>query len=201
METALPIESRSSVLRVIPILPMAIRLVYLHLHGATKAETAGHLKEIETVIPTEAQPENFCAELERALVSDTDWQTLQRDGFDAIRGFQFARGLILCLGAMERAPISQSLYLQTYLAQQFEGWFGTTPSIYREIVAPMFKAYWERALANSTIFRTGMSYTTRQFEAADGTPNGTRKLLGAMRFCLGAKLPDETMAWLERADA
>jgi hypothetical protein len=201
METALPIESRSSALRVIPILPMAIRLVYLHLHGATKAETAGHLKEIETVIPTEAQPEKFCAELERALVSDTDWQILQREGFDAIRGFQFARGLILCLGAMEKAPISQSLYLQTYLAQQFEGWFGTTPSIYREIVAPMFKAYWERALANSTIFRTGVSYTTRQFEAADGTPNGTRRLLGAMLFCLGVKLPDETIAWLERADA
>jgi hypothetical protein len=110
---------------------------------------------------------------------------------------QYARGLILCLGAMQRAPIIQSLYLQTYLARQFEGFFGTTPSIYREIVAPMFKAYWKRTLANSTVFCTGVSYTTRQFELANGSPNGTRKLLSAMRFCMGVKLPYETMAWLE----
>jgi hypothetical protein len=114
-----------------------------------------------------------------------------------MRGSQYARGLILCLGAMERAPIIQSLYLQTSLAQQFEGFFRSSPSIYREIIAPMFKAYWERTLANSTVFRTGTSYTTRQFELADGSPNGTRRLLSAMRFCIGVKLPDETMAWLE----
>jgi len=197
IEAASPAEGRRSVMRVIPLLPMAIRLAYLQLRGTTKEETVAYLKEIETVMPPDVQPESFCAALKRALIDDTDWQTLQQEGCDAMRGSQYARGLILCLGAMERAPIIQSLYLQTSLAQQFEGFFRSSPSIYREIIAPMFKAYWERTLANSTVFRTGTSYTTRQFELADGSPNGTRRLLSAMRFCIGVKLPDETMAWLE----
>jgi hypothetical protein len=197
---AVPSQSKSSALRVIPILPLAIRLMFLKLHGSTIVETSAHIKVIRTAIPAEIQPRHFGAALEEALVNDTDWQRLQQGGFEAISKSQFSRGLILCLGAMEKAPIVQSLYLQTYLAQQFEGWFGTTPSIYREIVAPMFKAYWERAVANLPVFRTGLSYTTRQLEAADGTPIGTRKLLNAMRFCTGSKLPDQTMAWLEPTD-
>ena len=197
IEAVSPAEGRRSLMRVIPLLPMAIRLMYLQLRGTTKVETAAYLKEIESVMPVDAQPELFCAALQRALIDDTDWQALQQEGCDAMRGLQYARGLILCLGAMERAPAVQSLYLQTNLAQQFEGFFRTTPSIYREIIAPMFKAYWERTLANSNVFRTGMSYTARQFELVDGSPNGTRKLLSAMRFCMGVKLADETMAWLE----
>jgi hypothetical protein len=197
IEAASPAEGRRSVMRVIPLLPMAFRLVYLQLRDTTKLETAAYLREIEGVMPVDAQPESFCATLQRALIDNIDWRTLQQEGCDAMRGSEYARGLILCLGAMERAPAIQSLYLQTNLAKQFEGFFRSTPSIYREIIAPMFKAYWERTLANSTVFRTGMSYTARQFALADGSPNGTRKLLSAMRFCMGVKLPDETMAWLE----
>ena len=60
------------------------------------------------------------------------------------------RGLILCIGAMDKAPLSQSLYLQTYIAENLEGFFKTCPSVYREILAPFFVAYWERAIAETT---------------------------------------------------
>lgn len=93
----------------------------------------------------------------------------------------------------------QSLYLQTYLAQNFGQWFSSAQSIYREIITPMFRTYWEHVLATSTGFRAGLSYTKRQFDVLDGTPEGTRKFLGAMRFCLGANLPNDTMNWLNRA--
>jgi hypothetical protein len=63
----------------------------------------------------------------------------------------------------------------------------------------MFRAYWEHVLANSTAFRTGISFTTRKFELLNGAPDGTRKFLGALRFCLGATLPEDTMNWLNNA--
>ncbi|HET7103294.1 MAG TPA: hypothetical protein VFI20_04340 [Terracidiphilus sp.] len=157
------------------------------------------LADIERIMPVEQQPESFGEALRRSLLEDTAWDVLQAEGYDAMRNSQYARALILLVGAMQKAPVIQSLYLQTYLAQNFEQWFGSAKSIYREIVTPMFRTYWERVLATSAAFRTGTSFTTRLFELLDGTPEGTRKFLGAMRFCLGATLPEDTMNWLSRA--
>jgi hypothetical protein len=147
----------------------------------------------------EKLPEFFRDALRRSFLEDVSWDTLQQEGYDAMRTGQYARALILLVGGMQKAPLIQSLYLQVYLAQSFEQWFRTVKSIYREIVAPMFRAYWEHVLATSTSFRTSVSYTTRQFELVDGTPDGTRRFLDAMRFCIGAALPEATMTWLNRA--
>ena len=113
-----------------------------------------------------------------------------------MRNCQYARAFILLVGAMQKAPLIQSLYVQTYLAQNFGLWFTSAKSIYREIITPMFRAYWQHVVATSTEFRTGMSYTKRQFDLLDGTPEGMRKFLGSIRFCLGAALPEDTMNWL-----
>src|SRR6266851_9385447 len=52
------------------------------------------------------------------------------------------------------------------------------PSLYREIVAPLFVAYWERTIAQTTgEFRTAQAYTQQQLQAADGSAKGTRSLL------------------------
>src|SRR5216683_7641722 len=93
--------------------------------------------------------------------------------------------------AMDKAPVAQSLSLQVSIAQNFEGFFKACPSLYREIVAPFFAAYWERTIAQTTgEFRTAQAYTPQQLPAADGSAKGTRTLLRAMRFCLGVKLPE-----------
>jgi tetratricopeptide (TPR) repeat protein len=199
LQDNIPTAAQQSTMRVIPLVPMAIRLADLQLHGWTRAETESALTGIERIMPADKQPEAFGQALRRSFLEDIDWSKLQQEGYDAMRSGEYARALILLVGAMQRAPIIQSLYLQTYLAQNFEQWFGTAKSIYRTIVAPMFRAYWEHALATSTDFRTGMSYTNRQFELLDGTPSGTRKFLSAMRFCLGASLPEDTMNWLNRS--
>ncbi len=100
--------------------------------------------------------------------------------------------------AMDKAPVAQSLSLQVSIAQNFEGFFKTCPSLYREIVAPFFVAYLERTITQTAaVFCTALAYTQRQLQAADGSAEGTRKLLSAMRFCLDAKLPRDTMEWLD----
>ena len=99
---------------------------------------------------------------------------------------------------MDKAPLAQSLYMQIYLAQQFDKLLKTDSSIYREIVAPFFLAYWQRTVAlPTTLFRTSLTYTQKQLRLVDGSADGTRKLLSAMRFCLGVALPEETQKWLD----
>jgi hypothetical protein len=195
--SASPNAPKSS-LHVIPIVPIAIRLAFLQFRGGTAATTTTSLAEIESAIPGDLQPENFVAEMRKALVDETDWQVLRDEGYRAIRAHEYVRGHVLCIGAMDKAPVSQSLHLQISLAENFEGLFKTRPSIYRGIVAPFFSAYWERAIAQSTgLFRTSSAYTQRQVQAVDGSADGTRKLLSAMRFCLGVELPDHAMKWLD----
>ncbi len=199
VRSTIPTEGQRSTLRVTPLVPIAIRLAHLQILGRTKAEMESSLADIERTMPVEQQPE-FCGQaLRRSLLEEAAWDVLQAEGDDAMRNSQYARALILLIGAMQKAPLIQSLYLQTYLAQNFAQWFNSAQSIYREIITPMFRAYWENVLATSTEFRTGMSYTKRQFDLLDGTPEGTRKFLAAMRFCLGAPLPEDTMSWLNRA--
>jgi tetratricopeptide (TPR) repeat protein len=190
-------EARKSILRIIPIVPVAIRLAFLRFRGATTTMTVASLTDIESVIPPNLQPENFVAEMKKALVDETDWNTLWNDGCRAFQTHEYVRGCIRCIGAVTQAPVSQSLYLQISIAQNFEKFFKTCPSLYREIVAPFFAAYWERTIAQSTgLFRTALAYTQRQVQAVDGSAEGTRRLLNAMRFCLGVKFPEQAVEWL-----
>jgi hypothetical protein len=123
-----------------------IRLTTLKLQGRSTASTATSLAEIESVIRPDLLPENFITELRQALVDEIDWQVLRDEGYRAIEAHEYVRGFTLCIGAADRAPISMSLYLQIYLAENFEKMFQTYRSIYREVVAPFFVAYWKRTI-------------------------------------------------------
>jgi hypothetical protein len=195
---SVPSAARKSLLLVTSMVPVGIRLAFLQFRGATVAATAASLTAIESVIPPDVQLENFVGEIRRALVDETHWQVLWDDACRAFQAHEYVRGCVLCIGAMNRAPVPQSLYLQVTIAQNFAGFFKPCPSLYREIVAPFFAAYWERATADSIgLFRTAQAYTQRQVRAADGTAEGTRRLLNAMRFCLGVKFPEPAMNWLD----
>jgi hypothetical protein len=137
-------------LSVIPMIPIAIRLAFLQFRRGSTAATAASLAMIESVIPTDLQPEHFVAETTKALVDKTDWQVLWNDGSHATRAHEYVRGFVLCIGAMAKAPPVQSLYLQIWIAQNLEGFFKSCPSLYREIIAPFFVAYWERTIAQYT---------------------------------------------------
>lgn len=197
LATSAPSAPRS-LLSVTPIVPIAIRLAFLQFRGATTASTSESLRVIESVIPSKSQPEGFVAEIARALVDDADWEVLWKDACRAFEAHEYIRGCALSIGAMSKAPTPQSLHLQVSLARNLKGFFKFARSLYREIVAPFFVAYWERTIAESTgVFRTAQAYTQRQLQLADGTPEGTRRLLAAMRFCLGLKLPRDAMDWLD----
>jgi hypothetical protein len=194
---SVPPGTAQSLVGVIPIVPIAIRLALLRFRGGTTASTGTSLGLIESVIPPAMQLENFVHEIRRALVDETDWEALWNDACRAFRAHEYVRGCVLSIGAMDKAPAVQSLYLQISIAKNFEGFFRSCPSIYREIVAPLFVAYWERTIAESTaLFRTALAYTQRQVQTADCTAEGTRGLLSAMRFYLGVQLPDDAMEWL-----
>jgi tetratricopeptide (TPR) repeat protein len=198
MFASVPPDAPKSSLLVIPIVSIVFRLAFLKLRGATAAETTASLADIESVIPPDRQPENFVTEIRRALVEETDWKVLQDEGNRALHACKYARGYVMCIGAIDKAPSSQSLYLQTYVAQQLESLSTTCLSIYREIVAPFFVAYWERAVADPTyLFRTALAFTERQIQLGDGSAQGTRRLLDAMPFCLGVTLPEGAMKWLD----
>jgi tetratricopeptide (TPR) repeat protein len=188
-------------LRVIPTIPIAIRLASLQFRGTPTTATAASLAVIESMMPKDLQPENFVDETRRALIDEIDWRVLWNDGCRATREHEYIRGCVLSIGAMDKAPVPQSLYLQISIAENLEGFFRPCPSIYREIVAPFFVAYWERTVSQYIgLFRTALAYTQRQIKAADGSAKGTRQLLSAMRFCLGVTLPDPQMKWLDVSD-
>jgi tetratricopeptide (TPR) repeat protein len=187
-----------SVKSALSIVPIVLRLASLQLQGRSADAVSESLIAIETVIPRDSQIENFVEETKRALLDGADWRTLWKEGGDAIQRQELVRGFVLCIGAVCNATsISQSLYLQISLAQNLEK-FATHATVYREIVAPFFVALWERAINEYVgVFRTAHRYTEQQLKLADGSPEGTRNLLRAMRLCLGTNLPRDQMKWLE----
>jgi len=79
--------------------------------------------------------------------------------------------------------------------------FSEQSQLYGSVIAPFFVEYWrEQAGLVLHPFRTAQSHTLRQLELSDGTIAGTRKLLSAIRFCLGADLPQDAMSWLESTE-
>jgi tetratricopeptide (TPR) repeat protein len=180
-----------------PFVPIAVRLTDLSLRAATRDEILGYLSDVEALLPADHPPRGFVADLRRTLIEDTDWQTMQQQGYDAVSANELVHGYVLCLGAMRHAPVPAALYLQAMLAEHLDHIAITTPSLYREVIAPLFRTYWEKTVDQSAaIFRTGLSYTKRQLELADGSAAGTRRLLVAMGFCLGLSFSEKMNAWL-----
>jgi hypothetical protein len=77
--------------------------------------------------------------------------------------------------------------------------FLSRQSIIREIAAPFFIRYWERACDRSGFeFRVRPLYAKQQVDSTEKSLPGLRRLLKEMRFCIGAPLPADAMAWLDR---
>ena len=192
-----PKQSKEALL-IIPFVPIAVRLAQLQLQDGTQEEIGVFLAEVDKIVPAKNPPQGFATDLERALLGDTNWQILQQDGFNAVKANDLVHGYTLWLGAVNKAPVAASLYLQTVLARHFEPLATASASLYREIISPMFRGYWSRTISQSVgLFRTALAYTERQLDLSDGSSEGTRRLLASMRFCLGLEFPNDTMAWLE----
>jgi hypothetical protein len=192
-------EARLQAFLMHPFVPIAVRLITLSIEGAEVGRIEAYLSDIEKYVPEGRAPIGFVNDLRRGLVAKNDWHLLHQEGYAAIPAINLVHGYVLVLGAMRTAPVQAALGLQIMLAQHLEGFFGSAPSLYRFVIAPLFRAYWKRVMEQgSVLFSTPQAYTCRQLEVADGTPNGTRRLLAAMVSCLNVGVNTETANWLGR---
>jgi hypothetical protein len=182
-------------------IPIMFRIATRLLQGASREGIAAAIESVR--VETEKIPETgeFASSLRRSLIDEVDWRTLSGESVVAHREFDYVKAQTLMVGAILKSPAGQSLYFQVRLMEILGKLFLSELSLYDAIVAPMFVEYWKaQAMRPSHPFRTAQAYTLRQLELSDGSIEGTRKLLSAMRFCMGVALPEDAMMWLDREE-
>lgn len=182
-------------------IPIVFRIATLVVQGSapSELETAIAALEGETNAVTEA--EGFAASLRRCFLEQIDGQTLMNEAVAAHHAFQYVKSYTLMVGAIVRSPAKESLYLQVRIMETLSGVFSERSQLYVLVIAPFFVEYWKAQAAQvSHPFRTAQAHTLRQLDLSDGTIAGTRRVLSAMRFCIGADLPADAMSWLTTAE-
>jgi hypothetical protein len=186
-----------SLARVTTVIPIVFRVATLFVEGSPSSELETAIAALEAETNSSSEAEGFARSLRRCFLEEMDSQTLSSEAVVAHNTFQYVKSHTLRVGAIVRAPATQSLYLQVRLMETLSNIFLGRSALYESVIAPFFVEYW-KAQAGQVLhpFRTAQSHTLRQLDLSDGTIAGTRKLLSAIRFCLGADLPADAMAWL-----
>lgn len=192
-----PTAGQRSTLLVIPVVSLCFRLAFLQLSGKPCEIVDDALAYFRVFSGETVSVEPFPDAFRTSLVLPTEWPELRQLGEDAMRRQEYVCGLIFFVGVICRSPVAYSLYFQTWLMRQCEGFFRTCPSLIKEILVPFFKELWRRAIRQSPFdFRTARTYTLQQVEATEPSIEGIRSMLRRMRFCLGVDLPHDAMDWL-----
>jgi hypothetical protein len=186
-----------SLARVTTVIPIVFRVATLVVQGSTSNELEAAIAAVEAETNTCNEAEGFALSLRQCFLENADGQTLMNEAAVAHNAFQYVKSHTLRVGAIVQSSATQSLYLQVRLMEFLSRIFPERSQLYGAVIAPFFVEYW-RAQAGLVLhpFRTAQSHTLRQLELSDGTIAGTRKLLSAIRFCLGADLPQDAMSWL-----
>jgi len=186
-----------SLARVTTVIPIVFRVATLVMQGSPSSEVEAAIAALEAETNTCSEAEGFANSLRRCFLEKVDSQTLTNEAVVAHNAFQYVKSSTLRVGAIVRAPATQSLYLQVRLMETLSNIYRERSQLYGSVIAPFFVEYWKaRAAQVLHPFRTAQSHTLRQLDLSDGTVAGTRKLLSAIRFCLGADLPADAMDWL-----
>jgi hypothetical protein len=190
-------EPAMSLARVRTVIPIVFRVATLVVQGSSSNELETAIAVMEAETNTCSEAEGFAVSLRRCFLEGADGQTLMNEAAVAHNAFQYVKSHTLRVGAIVQSPATQSLYLQVRLMEFLSLIFPERSQLYGSVIAPFFVEYW-RAQAGLVPhpFRTAQSHTLRQLEVSDGTIAGTRKLLSAIRFCLGVALPPDAMSWL-----
>jgi len=182
-------------------IPITLRLATRLLQGASVEEVAAAIAAVQLETEAVSESEDLAAALRRSFIEQAAWKALMDEAGDAHRDFKYVKAQTLMVGAILKSPTDQSLYLQVRLMETLGQLFSGDSSLYRAIVAPFFVEYWKAQAAGAVHpFRTAQAYTLCQMELSDGSIDGTRKLLSAMRFCMGVTLPEDAMMWLDREE-
>ena len=195
-------QARLSVL-LVPVIAATLKLAFLKLDSAdspvsqTMIEEA--IQQLEAIPIAHPAPEPYIVAIRASLFGDANWEQLHQQSVDSAARAEYLCTFIYMIGTILRAPLRESLYSQIWLVRQMEQGFRLHPSIIREVEAPFFIRYWDRACSRSGFeFSVRPSYAKQQVDSAEKSFSGLRRLLKEMRFCLGTPLPDDVMAWLDR---
>ncbi len=173
------------------------RVATVAVQGTASNELETAIAALEGETDSSSESEGFAVSLRRCFLDQTDGQTLMDEAVAAHHAFQYVKSHTLMVGAIVRSPAKQSLYLQVRMMETLAGVFSERSQLYGLVIAPFFVEYWKAQAARVLHpFRTAQSHTLRQLDLSDGTIAGTRRLLSAIRFCLGADLPADAMPWL-----
>ena len=202
LEANLTPQARLSVL-LLPVISSTLKLALLKLDSAvspineTVIEDA--IQQLETIPAAYPSAEPYIPTLLVSLQGDANWEELHRWSVDSAARAEYLCTFVYMIGTILRAPLRESLYAQIWLVREMEKGFRSYQAIIREVAAPFFIRYWERACDRSGFqFSVRPSYARQQVESTERSFPGLRRLLKEMRFCLGTPLPDEVMAWLDR---
>ncbi|HWY59759.1 MAG TPA: hypothetical protein VNZ03_35175 [Terriglobales bacterium] len=202
LEANLTHQARLWVL-LIPVISATLKLALLKLDSAdspvneTVIERA--IQQLEAIPAAHPSTELYIPALRASLRSDLSAEELHQRSVDSAAKAEYLCTFIYMMGTILRAPLGESLYAQIWLVRQMEQGFLSRQSIIREIAAPFFIRYWERACDRSGFeFRVRPLYAKQQVDSTEKSLPGLRRLLKEMRFCLGAPLPADAMAWLDR---
>jgi hypothetical protein len=182
--------------------PITLRLATRVLQGASTEEISAAITAVQVETEEVPESEDFAPALRRSFIDEVDWKTLADEAVAAHGEFDYVKAQTLTAGAILKSPPGQSLYLQVRSMETLGRLFSGGSSLYSAIVAPFFVEYFKAQAARTDHpFRTAQAYTLRQFELSDGSVEGTRRLLSAMRFCMGIALPPDAMSWLDQEEA
>lgn len=189
--------SAMSLMRLRDVMPIVFRVAMMTLRDVDKVEIEKAIVSLEKEVGTIPESEGFVEALRTCFIADQGIEALRADCLAAHGQSQYLKSYTFMLGELIRSSAQQSLYLQVKMMETLGRIFSDEMPIYRNMVAPFFAEFW-KAQAEKSLhpFRTAHSHTTRQFDLSDGTIAGTKRLLSAMRFCLGASLPEDATSWL-----
>ncbi len=187
------------------VFPLVVRLATLNLSGPITNE----LSEVSKLLSARTREKDdiwheVSGLIEGVFSSDPDWKSLYEHVAKYYGEGRIGLGMIAMVGCILYPPVKQSLAFQVSFAQTLAKLFPKRSSIWREIVEPLFLAYWRRAaLAGEVVFRTSQSYVNRRLDEVSGGNHGSRlrRLLREMVFCVGLNVPDADRSWLETDDS
>ena len=202
LEANLTPRARLSVL-LVPVIAATLKLALLKLDGADSPvnETAieSAIQQLDAIPAAHPSTELYIPALRVSLQSNASAEELHRRSLESAAKAEYLCTFIYMIGTILRVPLRESLYAQIWLVRQMEQGFRSYRAIIREVAAPFFIRYWERASDRSGFeFRVRPLYAKQQVDSTEKSLPGLRRLLKEMRFCLGAPLPADAMAWLDR---
>ena len=203
LEANLTPQARLSFL-LLPVISSTLKLALLKLDSAAspinEAVIEDAIQQLEAIPAAHPSPEPYIPALRVSLDGDANWEELHQRSVDSAARAEYLCTFIYMIGTILRAPLRESLYAQIWLVREMEKGFRLYPSVIREVAAPFIIRYWERACDHSGFqFSVRPSFARQQVESTEKSFAGLRRLLKEIRFCLGTPLPDDVMAWLDRA--